>query len=238
MKTQKYVVATVCALGVTALVAIGHAQKQPPPTVQIPNPGSPQIMTLESEYVRVAYNNEAYAIMGYKVAQNSVGDEWMMLDLGLTVMEKTPTYRLKREHMTLTLPDESTLPLPSIAEYRENESKVQAAQQRWKVQKESIDYFPPWVHGVNRLGFFADMGQRGMPWDEADVDKDRACLGQLYFHVPGGIKYGQHWLNIKFAQSTIRVPFRIFTKEEEKTFQKHYGSIKKQVEEAFKKKKK
>ena len=142
MRTLNYVVATV-GIGVAAMAAVGHAEKQQPPTVQIPNPGTPQIMTLESQYVRVAYNNEAYAILGYKVAQYSVGDEWMMLDLGMTVMEKTPTYRLKREHLTLTLPDESSLPLPSVPEYRENESKVQAAQQRWKVQKESIDYFPP-----------------------------------------------------------------------------------------------
>jgi hypothetical protein len=237
MKTLKYVVATVGALGVTALVATGHAQKQPPPTVQIPQPGVPQIMTLEAEFVRVAYNNEAYAIMGYKVTQYSVGEEWIMLDLGLTMMEKAPTYRLKRQDMTLTLPDDSTLPLPTIAEYRENESKVQAMQQRWKVQHDSIDYFPPWVSGINRLGFFADMGQRAMPWDEADVSKDRACVGQLYFHIPGGLKYGQHWLNIKFAQGPIRVPFRIFTKEEEKTLTKNYTNIKKQVEAAFKKKK-
>jgi hypothetical protein len=236
MKTQKYVWATIGALGVITLVATGHAQKQPPPTVQIPNPGVPQIMTLEAKYVRVAYNNEGYAIMGYQVTQYSVGEEWIMLDLGLALMEKTPTYRLKREHMTLTLPDDSTLPLPSISEYRENESKVQAMQQRWKVQKDSINYFPPWISGINRLGFFADMGQRGMPWDEADVTNRRACVGQLYFHIPGGLKYGQHWLNIKFAQSTIRVPFRIFTKEEEKTLSKNYSSIKKQVEAAFKKK--
>jgi hypothetical protein len=34
-------------------------------------------------------------------------------------------------------------------------------------------------------------------------------MGQLYFHVPGGTKYGQYWLNVKFAQSVVRVPFRL-----------------------------
>ncbi len=238
MRTQKSVPIAIVGLAVTALVAIGHAQKPQAPPVQIPNPGVPQIMTLEAEYVRVAYNNEAYAIMGYKVAQYSLGEEWIMLDLGLSLMEKTPTYRLKREHMTATLPDNSTVPLPSIAEYRQNESKLQAMQHRWKVQHDSINYFPPWISGINRLGFFADLDQRAMPWDEADVTNQRACVGQLYFHIPGGLQYGQHWLNIKFAQSTIRVPFRIFTKEEQKTLSKNYSSIKKQVEAAFKPKKK
>jgi hypothetical protein len=63
-------------------------------------------------------------------------------------------------------------------------------------------------------------------------------MGQLYFRVPGGTKYGQYWLNVKFAQSTVREPFRLFTAEEEKKLGKNYGKIKKQVDEAFKPKKK
>ena len=54
--------------------------------------------------------------------------------------------------------------------------------------------------------------------------------------MPGKITYGQHWLNVKFAKSVVRVPFRILTKEEEKLLDKNYKDIKKQVDEAFKKK--
>ena len=46
------------------------------------------------------------------------------------------------------------------------------------------------------------------------------------------------WLNVKFAESLIRVPFRILTKEEEQLLSKNYKSISKQVKEAFKPKKK
>jgi len=77
-----------------------------------------------------------------------------------------------------------------------------------------------------------------MSWDEVELSDSRACLGRLFFKVPGGITYGQHWLNVKFAESTIRVPFRILTKDEEKFLEKNYRSIEKQVEEAFKPKKK
>ena len=48
---------------------------------------------------------------------------------------------------------------------------------------------------------------------------------------------GQHWLNVKFAESVVRAPFRILTKDEEKFLDKNYRGIEKQVEEAFKKKK-
>jgi|SRR5579884_2978908 len=217
------------AAAVLPLVAGG------PQTVQVPNPGVPQIMTLEGKFVRAAYNNEAYVILGYQIANRTIGNEWIMLDTGMTLMEKVSDYKLTRDAISLTTPD-ATLPLPSISEYRENEGKVQGLQNRLKVQRDSINYFPPWVHGVNRLGFFSDLGSRAMPWDEVEVSNDRACVGQLYFHIPGGTKFGQYWLNVKFAQSVVRVPFRLLTEDEEKMLGKNFGDIKKQIDNAFRKK--
>jgi hypothetical protein len=228
-------VSQVLAVSSLAALASGHAAGQQRPDVQIPNPGVPQIMTIEANFVRVAYNNEGYVILGYQIANRTVGEEWIMLDVGLTQMEKIKDYTLKREALSLDTPD-GTLPLPSIEEYRQNEVKVQGLQNRMKVQRDSINYFPPWVHGVNRLGFFSDLGSRAMPWDQVEVMNSRACTGQLYFHVPGGTKYGQYWLNVKFAQSVVRVPFRLFTPEEEKTLDKNYRDIKKQIDAAFRKK--
>ena len=236
MTTMGSVSTVLAATGLAALASVSVSSQQQP-SVQIPQPGVPQIMTLEGKFVRVAYNNEGYVILGYQIANRTVGDEWIMLDVGLTLMERTPDYRLKREAISLDTPD-GTVPLPSIEEYRQNEAKLQGLQQRLRVQRDSIDYFPPWTNGANRLGFFADLGSRAMPWNEAEVTKNRACLGQLYFHVPGGTKYGQYWLNVKFAQSVVRVPFRLLTEEEEKKLGKNYGNIKKQVENAFKKPKK
>jgi hypothetical protein len=221
------------AVSLVALASV-HARTQQQP-VQIPQPGVPQIMTLEGKFVRVAYNNEGYVILGYQIANRTVGEDWIMLDVGITMMEKVDDYTLKRDAVSLDTPD-GTLPLPSIDEYRSASSKVQPLQNRLKVQRDSINYFPPWTHNVNRLGFFSDLGSRAMPWDQADVSPSRACVGQLYFHVPGGTKFGQYWLNVKFAQSVVRVPFRLLTEEEEKTLGKNFGDIKKQVEASFRKK--
>jgi hypothetical protein len=234
MTTMRSISTLVAAVSLAALASV-HASSQQQPSVQIPQPGVPQIMTLEGKFVRVAYNNEGYVILGYQIANRTIGEEWIMLDVGLTLMERVQDYRLKREAISLDTPD-GTLPLPSIEEYRANESTVQPLQNRLKVQRDSIDYFPPWTHGVNRLGFFADLGSRAMPWNEAEVTNSRACMGQLYFHVPGGTKYGQYWLNVKFAESVVRVPFRLLTEEEEKKLGKNYGNIKKQVDAAFRKK--
>ena len=233
MTIMRSVFTGLAVVGLAAVASV-HARGQQP--VQIPQPGVPQIMTLEGKFVRVAYNNEGYVILGYQIANRTIGETLIMLDVGIALMEKTEDYTLKRESFSLDTPD-GTLPLPSIAEYRDASSIVQPLQNRLTVQRDSINYFPPWVSGANRLGFFSDLGSRAMPWDQADVTRSRACLGQLYFHIPGGTKFGQYWLNIKFAQSVVRVPFRLLTEEEEKTLGKNFGDIKKQVDATFRKKK-
>lgn len=220
-------------VAVWLLAASGHAQGQQPPTVQIPNPGVPQIMTLEGNFVRVAYNNEAYAIIGYQVANRSVGEEWVMLDLGTTLMEKVPDQTWKRDALSLEIPDGKTIQMASIQDYRANEGKLQALQNRAKVQRDSINYFPPMASQACRIGFFADLSSRVMPYDQVELSDRRACLGRLYFQIPGGITYGQYFLNLKFEKSMIRVPFRVLTKDEEKLLSKNFKSIKKQVDETF-----
>jgi hypothetical protein len=215
--------------------ALAHAQAQPP-QIQIPNPGVPQAMTIEGSFVRGAYNNEAYAILGYQLANASQGEEWMLLEFGTTVLDDTPNYRLKREHITLETPDGKTLPLPSVEEYRA--APVQGLINREKVIRDSLNYFPPRASQACRIGFFADLNQRAMPWDEVELSNMRACLGRLFFKIPGGIAQGQHWLNVKYENSALRVPFRILTKDEQKTLSKNFKSIKKQVDEAFRPKKK
>src|SRR5215218_1153719 len=95
------------ALTVTAVLALNAAAPgaQEKPTVKIPEPGVPQVMTLEGTFVRASYNNEGYAIIGYKIANMSIGDEWMLLELGATLRDGTPLYRLNRSHLSLETPD-------------------------------------------------------------------------------------------------------------------------------------
>jgi hypothetical protein len=214
-----------------------HAQeKKPAVVVEIPKAGVPEVMTMEAKFVRAAYNREGYVIIGYQPSQRSVGDEWMLLEIGTTLMDGVKDYTLKREALSLETPDGKTLPLPTVSEFREG--NPQAIQQRARVQRDSINYFPVMASQPCRIGFFSDLEQRAMPWDQVDMTDRRACLGRLYFKIPGGIAYGQYWLNVKFADSLIRVPFKIFTKDEEKLLSKNYKSIEKQVKEAFAPKKK
>ncbi len=174
-------------------------------------------------------------ILGYQATNRSVGDEWMLLEIGMTVLDNTPDYKLTRDAISLETPDGKTIPLPPITEQRSG--NVQPIQQRATVQRDNINYFPLRANRPCALLFYPDLGARALPFDEVDLSKDRACVGRLYFRIPGGITYGQHWLNVKFQNSVLRVPFRILTKEEEQFLEKNYKAIDKQVEEAFRPKK-
>jgi hypothetical protein len=227
-------VAFVGLMSVWPLQTKGDAQTQEKPTVQLPKAGVPEVMTMEGKFVRASYNKEGYVILGYQASNYSIGEEWMLLEVGMTVLEDVPDYRLTRDALSLETPDGKTIPLAPLMEQRGG--KVQAIQQRAKVQRDSINYFPTTASRACALLFFPDLGSRSVPFDEVDLSEDRACVGRLYFRIPGGIAYGQHWLNVKFQNSLVRVPFRILTKDEQQFLEKNYKSIDKQVKEAFKKK--
>jgi|SoiMethySBSTD1v2_1073268.scaffolds.fasta_scaffold22626_8 hypothetical protein len=225
----------VIGLALSALVGASttHSQGNQAPKVPIPNPGVDQIMTLEDAYVRVAYNNEGYVTLGYRLANTLVGKEWIFIETGMTLRSGRPNYTLKRSAISLSLPDGSSIPMPTDGEYKQVD--LRGIERQSTVVRDSINYFPPTVRDACRLGFFSEMSSRTVAFDEVELSPTRGCLGRLYFKIPGGLKYGQHFLNVKFQDSLVRAPFRIVTKEEEKILSKNWKDIRKQVQEAFKK---
>ena len=221
-------------VGVWTAVAPTISMAQEKPVVQIPKPGVPEIMTMEGKFVRAAYNNEGYVIIGYQPANRSVGEEWMLLEIGVTMREGAKDFTMTRESLSVETPDGKTHPLPSVNEHRAGNTI--ALQNRAKVQRDSINYFPPMATRPCRIGFFSELSSPAMAYDQVEISSTRACLGRIFFHIPGGIKYGQHWLNVKFPSGDIRVPFRILTEEEERMLSKNYKDISRQVKDAFKKK--
>ena len=85
---------------------------------KMPEPGVPQIFTMEGKFVRAAYNNEGYVILGYQPTNRSVGEEWMLLEIGVTLRDKVPDFKLTRDALSVETPDGKTLPLPSVSEHR------------------------------------------------------------------------------------------------------------------------
>ncbi len=229
-------IALLSLLALAACLAPALAVAQQAPTslsdVKMPVATVPQIFSLQGEFVRVAYNNEGFVTIGYRVANGSVGEEWLMLDAGFTVRDGVKAYDLKREAISLKTPDGKLLPLATQKEYA-SAGYLPALNKRAQVTRDKINYFPPEVNKACALLFFSDLGKPKAPpsFDQVDLTDNRACVGRLFFKVPGGIQTGQHWLVTKFATSEVQVPFRILTKEEEKFLRKNWDDLQKALEE-------
>ena len=231
---QRIILSALTVIVTAGVLAAGSLQAQKP-TVEIPKPGVPQIMTIEGNFIRAAYNNEGYVIIGYRIANSSVGEEWLMLEVGATMRQGKPLYTMPRSALSLTTPDNNKIPMATNEEYLQ--VNLMGLQNRAKVMHDSIDYFPPTVSRGGRIGYFSDLGTRTRSYDQVELSPQVASVGRVFFKVPGGIKYGQHWLNVQFKESLVRVPFRILTADEEKLLTKNYKDIRKQVQEAFSPKK-
>jgi len=201
--------------------------------VKVPVPTEPGIFTIKGQYARIAYNNEGWVTLGYQTANGSQGDEWMLLEVGVTVLKGTQRQVLKRENFTVTLPDESIVPMASIQEYREAGS-LRSLNARGNRIRDSINYFPAAAHQGCAMLFFTDPTREvgALAYDQFEINHQRACVGRLFFKMPEGkeIAPGQYWLNVQFAGSVVQAPFRIMTKEEEKFLKKNWKDLKKEHE--------
>ena len=185
MKEKSVRVVVLVALVALCAGAIGaQDMKKPDPTV-------PEIFTLTGEFVRVAYNNEGYVTLGYRTANASVAEEWMLLDVGVTLRKGNKNQNMKRDAFSLILPDGSTIPMATQKEYNEAGS-LRALNARANMSRDSINYFPVSANQACILGFFSDpTGPRRLSYDNFEVDMRRACVGRVFFDVPGKIQTGQ-----------------------------------------------
>lgn len=186
---------------------------------------------VEGTFVRVAENSEGWVVVGYKMANESVGKEWMLLDLGMTVLQGAKSQKITRDQIKLVTPEGRVLPLPSQEEYSKVRASLAAMTERDDIMRDSIDYFPPGADRPCRIGFFADPTKRlqDMAFDFVELNSQRACVGRLYFQVPGGIQLGSYNLNVAFADSVVKVPIEIMTKEQAKEFEKKWKEEQKEA---------
>ena len=214
-----------------ALVAPALTLAQAAPAVTIPQPGVPEVISVKGKFIRVAYNDEGFVIVGSMSPNRAIGGEWMLLDFGATLLGKTPNYTLTRDAISLETPDGKTIPMASVIEQRGG--GTEALQWRAIRENPAMAYFPTFAGQPCSIGFFSALDSQTMPFDEVELSSYRGCYGRIFFHVPGGIALGQHWLNVRFSDSVVRVPFTILTPAEEQYVQENLEEIQEQMEEAF-----
>jgi hypothetical protein len=199
--------------------------------MDVPQPTVPGLFTITGQYVRIAYNNEGWATLGYRTANDSQGQDWMLLEVGLTVRKPTKNQTLTRDSFWISLPNGDKVTLSPQKDYQKA-GYLRALNMRGNTVRDSINYFPVEANQACALGFFADptKDMRSLSYDQFEISRQRACLGRLFFKVPDGITTGQYWLHVQFAGSEVQVPFRIMTKDEEKFLKKNWKDLKKEHE--------
>ncbi|MGB5516113.1 MAG: hypothetical protein WBP36_16455 [Thermoanaerobaculia bacterium] len=179
---------------------------------------------VEGQFVRLAENSEGYVIVGYRTANESVNGEWMLLDVGMTLQEGVKTQIITRDHIKVVAPDGTIISMATQEEYEKAKGSIIVLEQRSTMDTDSINYFPASANIPCRMEFFVDPThpREGLAYDQFDLSSSNACAGLLFFHIPGGIQYGNYNLDVHFAESIVKVPMKIMTKDEAKAFEEQW----------------
>ena len=216
MKTRTLAGLVPIAALAVATAAPAMARDEEPPAA------AAQKVMAKGTFVRIAYNDEGWVTLGYRAANHSVGEEWMVLQVGLALQQGVSSQTVKRSDIALLTPGPKVVTLASQDDFQEA-GYLRGLSRRAGVARDPVDYFPAGVTSAGILTFFAnptgDSGAR-LARDEVELGPNRACVGRLYFHLPDGIELGSYNLGVKFTHTLIRVPFRIMTSEEEKELEK------------------
>jgi hypothetical protein len=222
----------VCVIAVVLMGIGAPVVTAQEPVPEAPVPTVPELYTIKGQFVRIAYNSEGWTTLGYRTANDSQGQDWLMVEVGLSLRKPTKNQTLTRERFSIKMPDGSTVPLATQKEYN-GAGYLRALNARANTVRDSINYFPVEANQACAISFFSDPTKAGsISYDQFELSFRRACLGRLFFKLPDGEKIvpGQYWLYTDFAGSQVQTPFRILTKEEQKYLKKNWKDLKKQHE--------
>jgi hypothetical protein len=158
------------------------------------------------QYILRQFGPELWTVLGYRFANSQIGDEWMILEVGLS-SPGGQTATVKRGDVFLRAPDGTRVPLPTQREFNEAYGALRPVISKADVNRDPLDYFPP-SREECAIQFFVTPGG-GVSFDEVTLNERRGCFGRFFFKVPGGIQAGRWVFGIDQPESEIRIPFEL-----------------------------
>jgi hypothetical protein len=158
------------------------------------------------QYVLKQFGPELWTVLGYRFANSQLGDEWMILEVGLS-SPNGQSAKVTREEIFLLSPTGNRIPLATQRQFNEAWGALRPVIQRANVDRDPLEYFPP-SRIECAIQFFVAPGQ-GVSFDEVTLNDRRGCFGRLFIQVPGGIQAGRWTLGIDLEESEIRIPFEL-----------------------------
>jgi hypothetical protein len=157
-------------------------------------------------YVLKQFGPELWTVLGYRFANSQLGDEWMILEVGLS-SPNGQSAEVTREEIFLLSPSGNRIPLATQRQFNEEWGSLRPVIQRANVDRDPLEYFPP-SRIECPIQFFVAPGQ-GVSFDQVTLNDRRGCFGRLFFDVSGGIQAGRWVLGIDLEESEIRIPFEL-----------------------------
>jgi len=158
------------------------------------------------QYILRQNGSEADVVLGYKYASQSLGEEWLLLELAIT-SPSGESAKFERENIWVRTPEGVQIPAASQKAFGEAYAEMRNRISQANVTRDPMDYFPP-----NRLPCSLDLyvaPGEGVAYDQVTVNDRRACQGKLFFYVPGGVQPGRYVLGIDLEEDEIRIPFTL-----------------------------
>ena len=187
-------------------------------------------------FVRVGATADGWVTLGYRLANLSIGQEWMLLEVLVAVPDKVKEHTLKRTDFAVITPDNKVVPLATQADFQ-RANMLMALNRRADVTSDPINYVPSQESSTRPLPLFGAPNTPGITTTAAEqfeVTDRLSAFGRLFFNIPGGIQPGLHRLAVKFATTTVNVPFTIVGEDGVKELEEKIKEIKKQAKEKAK----
>jgi len=145
-------------------------------------------------------------IVDYKFANNSIGDDWIILNVAVTGWQ-SQAQEVRRGHVLVRTPDGRKIPLPPYPDFIAAYPEIQSAARRAALASDPIDF----TQAGRRT---CDLRFQPLPGTVAAlesvyVNMRQICQALLYFPVQGGIQPGKWEFIIEFEEFDARVPFEI-----------------------------
>jgi hypothetical protein len=146
---------------------------------------------------------ETEAALSYRPAADSLGADWLMLDLAVTGRTDAAV-EIRRDEFWLRTPTGDTLVLPSQETFGRTYASLRAKIARADISADPLGYWSG--RSDCALRFFVEPGTTTSRLSVWVTDRE-VCSGRLFFAVPGGIQPGHYVLGIDLDESRVRIPF-------------------------------
>jgi len=155
------------------------------------------------KYILMHKGPEVEVVVGYRHAQNSLGSEWLLLEMAMT-SPVGQTATIERKNVSVRTPAEVTIPLATQTEFNQDYGTLQSFLRAADVVRDPMDYWQPRTESC-LIRFFV-VPTEGVSFDEVTLNFLRACQGRFLFKIPGGVQAGRYVLNIDLTENEIRIP--------------------------------